>query len=81
MGRIDDMVAAGMVKEAHGRALNRKLDAAIKQIGKGNVGAAMDQLTAVVEQVEKLRDDGHVSPADADYIIAKVNEILGMLAP
>jgi hypothetical protein len=81
MARIDDLVRAAQLKEAHRRALSRKLDSAIKQMLKGNLQAAADKIVAVMTQVEVLEADGHLSPPDAAHVLSLLRAILESLAP
>ena len=67
---IGDLVFEGRIKGAHGKALTNKLLSAVKQISNGNLGSALDMLLALENQVEDLRTDGHLDPADADLILS-----------
>jgi hypothetical protein len=78
-GRINDLAEGGLLKPAHAKALTNKLRSAIKQMDRGNLQAARDQLMALVEQVEALRDEGHIGPPDADQIIGMAWQIIGMI--
>jgi hypothetical protein len=74
--RIDGLAEAGLLSDAHARALTNKLDSALSQMGRGNFRAAGDKLLALVAQVEALMNDGHVSPEDAGWILAMAVPII-----
>jgi hypothetical protein len=78
--RINRAAEVKLIRRPDARALTSKLESAIAQIVRSNYAAALDDLVALVTQVETLRDDGYLGPEDADWILAMAGSIIEALS-
>lgn len=76
---VADLVAAGTLSRGNGNALTSKLDAAQRQLQRGNTRAGANQLQAFINQVEALRRSGRIPASAADQLIADARRILGAI--
>ena len=77
--QIEDLVARGALNTGQSNALIASLNAAIRQLERGNVPAAINQLQAFIDQVSALVNGGILSPEDGQPLIAAANEIVAAL--
>jgi hypothetical protein len=80
IGQVDVLVSRAVLNQGQGNALTAKLNAAIQQINKGNLNAAMNQLSAFTNQVEGLVRAGKISSADGGALTASANELIAQLS-
>jgi hypothetical protein len=62
---IDQLVMAGKVSAGNANSLQSKLDAAAKQIERGNSTPAISQLGAALNEIDAMERSGRLSAADA----------------
>jgi CSLREA domain-containing protein len=77
--KVGDLVAQGVLNGGQGNALIAKLEAAIRQIDRGNVQTAINQLEAFVNQVNALMYADILPPAEGQPLIDAANEIIAAL--
>ena len=84
--RITDLIeavqalqAAGVLNGGNTNALVTKLEGAIAQIDKGNVGPAVDKIEAFVNQVQAFIQSGKLTPAQGQPLIDGANGIIATL--
>lgn len=80
IGRVEDLVNAGILNQGQGNALIAKLEAAAQQLDKGNVNTAINQLQAFINQVNALINSGILSPEDGQPLIDTANGIINQLS-
>lgn len=80
IGQVDVLVSRAVLNQGQGNALTAKLNAAIQQINKGNLNAAMNQLSAFTNQVGGLVRAGKISSADGGALIASANAVIAQLS-
>lgn len=73
---VDELVQHRGVSHGNGTALRAKLEAAIDQLGRGNITAAVNQLEAFIQQVMALINSGHVSATDGHGLIDAASRII-----
>jgi hypothetical protein len=69
----------GSLNDGQGNALIAKLEAAIRQLDKGNVATALNQLEAFVNQVNAMISSGVLSAAEGQPLIDAANAIIAAL--
>jgi hypothetical protein len=77
---VKALVAAGVLNQGQGNALIAKLDAAIKQVDKGNSNTAINQLQAFINQVNAFINSGILTSAQGQPLIDAANAIIAELA-
>jgi hypothetical protein len=80
MGEVGDLVAQGVLNGGQGNSLTSKLDAAVRQIDRGNASAAINQLGAFINQVNALIRSGRLSPGEGQGLIGAADKIIGNLS-
>ncbi|HEX7937443.1 MAG TPA: DNA/RNA non-specific endonuclease, partial [Gemmatimonadaceae bacterium] len=73
---IDQLVAGGALNSGNGNSLSSKLDAAVKQLQKGNSTPARNQLNAVLNEIDAMLQSGRLSPTDAATLRAAIERVL-----
>jgi len=73
---VDDLVNSGALSEGAGRALKATLEAAMRQLDRGNIEAMIQQLNAFEHQVEAFVNSGALSAADGQRLIGSANELI-----
>ncbi|HXG64790.1 MAG TPA: right-handed parallel beta-helix repeat-containing protein [Blastocatellia bacterium] len=81
IAQVNDLVAQGTLKQGEGNALTAKLEAALKQVGRGNFHTAANQLRAFIHQVEAFVKAGKLSPAQGEALINAANAIIEQITP
>jgi pullulanase-type alpha-1,6-glucosidase len=76
---VDDLEDRDVLNGGQATALRAKLDAARKSVDRSQIGAAANQLTAFVNQVEALAEAGILPPADAQALLDAAYTILAAL--
>jgi hypothetical protein len=69
----------GSLNGGQGNGLIAKLEAAIRQLDRGNVATAIHQLESFVNQVNAMISSGILSPEEGQPLIDAANEILAAL--
>ena len=80
IGQVGVLVSGAILNQGQGNALTSKLNAAIQQMNKGNLIAAIHQLSAFVNQVEGLMGARKISSADGDVLIVSANAVIRLLS-
>jgi uncharacterized repeat protein (TIGR03803 family) len=80
IGDIEDLVAAGLLNKGQGNSFISKLEAALQQLAKGNVTAALNQLQAFVNEVTAYIDSGKLPPEEGQPLIDKANRVIAVLS-
>jgi len=80
IGQVDVLISRAVLNQGLGNALAAKLNAAIRQINKGNFNAAINQLSAFINQLEGLVRAGKIPSADAGALIASANAVIEQLS-
>jgi hypothetical protein len=76
---VSDLVTGGVLNSGQGNALIAKLEAAIRQLDRGNVATAINQLESFVNQVSTLISSSVVPPDKGQLLIDTANGILAAL--
>lgn len=79
IGDVEGLVAAGTLNQGQGNSLIVKLQGAIQQLDQGNVGAAINQLRAFINEVNALVKAKKLSSADGQALIDAADEIIAAL--
>jgi len=77
--QVQSLIDEGALNLGQGNALIAKLEAAIQQLGRGNVKAAVNQLGAFANQVNEMNKSGILSPADGLPLLDAANAIIAAL--
>jgi hypothetical protein len=76
---VEDLVAEGALSHGESVALTSKLDAALRQIDRGNYAAAADILEAFINQVEAMLSSGRLTVEQAQALIDAANAALALI--
>ena len=76
-GLVDGLLTAGKINKGVANSLSKKLDAAIASFNRG--GPAVNQLNAVLNEIDDLIANGVITQADADPLIALINGIIASI--
>jgi len=79
IGDVDALVAAGALTHGQGNALESKLDAARRDLARGDLQKARDDLNAFIKQVEGLVKNGRLTPEQGNALIEEARAILGQI--
>jgi ribosomal protein L14 len=79
IGKIEDLVAAGVLNQGQGNALIVKLDGAQKKLDKGQTKAAINQLRAFINQVNAFISAGILTPVQGQALIDLANAIINQI--
>jgi probable HAF family extracellular repeat protein len=66
----------GSLNRGQGNALTAKLEAAIRQLDRGNIATAINQLESFLNQVNALIRSGSLSPTEGQSLLDAANAIL-----
>jgi len=78
-GKIEDLVAAGVLNQGQGNALIVKLEGAQKKLDKGQTNAAINQLQAFINQVNDFISAGILTPVQGQALIDLANAIIDQI--
>jgi hypothetical protein len=78
-GRVNDLVAAGVLNAGQGNSLNAKLNNARRSAQRGNNNAAGNQVEAFIHEVQALVAAGILPPETGDSLIADAQGVLERL--
>lgn len=78
---IDQLEAAGTLDAGNANALKVKLEAAAVQIGRGNVKAGVNQLTAFLHALDALVRSDRLRPSDVEPLRIEVARVFQTLTP
>jgi hypothetical protein len=78
---VENLVAQGSLNEGQADSLRAKLQAALKQMNRGNFNAAANQLQAFINQVEAFVNAGKLPQAQGQMLINLTNEIIRQISP
>jgi hypothetical protein len=73
---VESLVTVEVLNQGQGNALIAKLEAAIQQLDKGNVNAAINQLQAFINQVNAFIEGGVLSQERGQPLIDVANAII-----
>lgn len=76
---LDNVASRGGISNGHATALRAKLDAAARQVERGNANAAKNILQAFINQVQNLVSRGSLSAADGQALIATAQAAIDKL--
>ena len=76
---IEGLVSSGVLNQGQGNALLQKLEVAQRQLDRGNVNAAVNQLVAFINQVSALINAGVLTPEEGQPLIDTANAIINQL--
>jgi polyhydroxyalkanoate synthesis regulator phasin len=79
MDLVDGLVADGTLNNGNGNALKAKLSAALSSLGNGNVNAAVNQLEALLNQLDAFVSSGKLTAAEAAPLRELVERIIDSL--
>jgi DNA/RNA endonuclease G (NUC1) len=79
MSVVNGLVDAGKLNAGNGNSLTQKLDAALKQIDAGKNTPAVNQLNAMLNEVDALVKTGRLAATDADAMRAIVQRVIASL--
>ncbi len=75
-----DLVDSGVLLSGPANGLIAKLDGVLKKLDKGNVGPAINQLGAFINQVQGLINAGKLPPAEGQALIDAAQSIIDELS-
>jgi DNA/RNA endonuclease G (NUC1) len=73
---IAQLKADGKINNGNANSLSTKLDAAIAAFQRGQTGAAVNQLNALLNEIDAMVSTGRLSPADAQPLRDLINRII-----
>ena len=79
MGNVNELVNTGVLNQGQGNALMAKLDAATKQLEKGNTNPAINELQAFINQVDADIRSGKLTLVQGQPLIDMTNAIIAAL--
>ena len=78
--QIDDLKRIGSERQididGELEGLQAKLDSASASIAAGNFGAAVNQLEALLHELDAMERSGRLSPADATHLRTEVQRVI-----
>ena len=77
---VNQMVADGKLNAGNGNSLTAKLNAAIQQLHRGNTTPAINQLEALLNELDAMVRSNRLSAADADVLRVLVTRVIGSVA-
>ncbi len=78
--QVEAFIDAEVLSQGEGNALIAKLEAAIKQINKGNSNVAINQLQAFINQVNDFINSGLLTSAQGQPLIDAANAVIDQLS-
>jgi DNA/RNA endonuclease G (NUC1) len=72
---VGDLLKAGKLNQGNANALSSKLEAAAASFAKGKAGAGVNQLEALLHQLDALEQSGRIAAADT----AELRELVGRI--
>jgi pullulanase-type alpha-1,6-glucosidase len=79
IGDVDALVAAGALTHGQGNALESKLDAARRDLARGDLQKARDDLNAFIKQVEAFMKNGPLTGEQGNPLIEEAQAIRAQL--
>jgi hypothetical protein len=79
IAQVEALIAAGRLKRGPGEALINKLEVALKQLDRGHITPAINQLESFVHRVNGLVDKGDLTPAEGQSLTGPANEVIALL--
>jgi len=76
---VDQLVSDGKISSGNGNSLTQKLEAALKQIEAGKTTPAVNQLTAMLNELDAMVKSGRLSAADAEGLRTLVQRVIQSL--
>jgi polyhydroxyalkanoate synthesis regulator phasin len=73
---IDELVAAGKLNQGNANSLQSKLDSAASSIDRDKYETAVNQLEALLHELDAMERSGRLSPADESRIRIDVQRII-----
>jgi glutamate synthase domain-containing protein 3 len=77
--QVEALVAAGDLKRGQGEDLINRLEAAIKQLDRGHIKQAINQLLSFIFRVALLIARGELTPAEGQSLIGAADEMVAEL--
>lgn len=77
--QVRRLVSSAAISSGNGNSLLAKVDAAAKSLGKGNVTPALNQLGALLNEIDAMESSGRISASDAAMLRTWVTRIRGTL--
>lgn len=81
MAMIEQLVKKGLLSQDEANNLTVKLEVAMKQLDKGNLKPASNQLEAFINRVEELLKAGLLPTQEGKILIYRASEMLNQLNP
>jgi len=81
LGRVRDIVTAGVLSNGEGNSLTSKLENAMRQMDRGNANASSNELNAFINEVNSLIKSRRISQAQGQPLINTANDIIARLTP
>jgi hypothetical protein len=75
-GMVNDLANAAGLNSGNANSLNAKIDAAQKQLERGNTTPAANQLRALLREIDAMILSGRVNAQDAEPLQAMVNRVI-----
>jgi len=75
-GLIQALLSAGKLKNGNANSLSVKLDAAIASFDSGQSGAGVNQLNALLNEINAMVSSGRLSASDASALVEAINRII-----
>ena len=76
---VNNLVTTGTLSQGRATGLLAKLDAATRQLNRGNVQAAKNILQALIQQVQSFIADGILSAAEGQPLIDAAQSAINQL--
>jgi hypothetical protein len=77
--QVEALIASGRLKRGPGEALINKLEVALKQLDRGHITPAINQLESFVHRVNGLVNKDEFTPAEGQALTGPANEIIALL--
>ena len=78
---VRDLALKSGQNSGNANSLDSKIDAAQKQLGKGNTNPAANQLQALLNELEAMIRSGRVTAADAAPLRSMVTRVIRSISP
>jgi len=76
---VQELVDRGILNYGQGNSMIGKLEGALNQLGKGNVGPAINMLQSFVNEVSAFIQSGKLTPAEGQPLLDAANAIIAAL--
>jgi DNA/RNA endonuclease G (NUC1) len=82
LGQVSSMIAdLAVLSSGNANSLQAKVNAAQQQLGLGNTSPAVNQLQALLNEVDAMIRSGRISSGNVDALVTMVNRVIRSISP